>query len=58
MCIRDRIMIIESMPERLMVKDTDLGKQNDEKIADLKNLIAAFRKGTIKERTTAEDMDY
>jgi fructose-1,6-bisphosphatase-3 len=53
-----KIMIIELMPERLMVKDTDLGKQNDEKIADLKNLLAAFRKGTIKERTTAEDMVY
>lgn len=53
-----KIKIIEQMPERLMVKDTDLGKANDEKIADLKKLIAAFRKGTIKERTTAEQTDY
>jgi len=49
-----KIRIIESMPQRLMEKDTDLGLAYAEKIEDLKQLIQAFRLGTIKENRTIE----
>lgn len=44
-----KIRIIEAMPQRLMVRDTDIGKQNQERIDDLTALMHAYRTGTIKE---------
>lgn len=44
------IHIIEKMPRRLQVKDTDEGKEIADLIQDLKNLIEAYRRGVIKER--------
>ncbi len=41
--------IFETVANRLCVKDTDEGKKLVEKICDLKMLLAAYRKGLIKE---------
>ncbi|MGI6545758.1 MAG: fructose-1,6-bisphosphatase [Fastidiosipilaceae bacterium] len=43
------ISIVEEMPHRLQVKDTDEGKEIMELIKDLKQLIEAYRTGVIKE---------
>ena len=43
------IQIVEVMPRRLKVSDTDEGSMIKERIKDLKMLIQAFRNGTIKE---------
>ena len=45
-----RVYIVEKMKNRVMVGDTDLGKQLAERISDLKELVAAFRDGIIKEK--------
>ena len=42
--------IIEMTGRRIMVKDTDMGKQLRIEIADLENLLRAYRKGLIKEK--------
>lgn len=44
-----RVVIVEQMKERIRVADTDKGKELAEAIADLKELVAAYRKGEIKE---------
>jgi fructose-1,6-bisphosphatase-3 len=41
---------IETNPKRKRVKDTDIGKEIKLQIDDLKLLLAAYRKGLIKER--------
>ena len=41
---------MEKMQKRVMVADTDTGKMLAEKIADLKELVAAYRGGIIKEK--------
>ena len=38
------------MTSRVMVADTDKGQELKEQIEDLKELVAAYREGTIKER--------
>ena len=43
------ISIVEEMPHRLQVKDTDEGKEIMERIKDIKQLIEAYRTGVIKE---------
>lgn len=43
-------MILERSPNRLMVKDTDKGKEILKHIGQLKELLIAYRKGDIKER--------
>jgi fructose-1,6-bisphosphatase-3 len=48
--IRSTTQIIEMTGRRIMVKDTDMGKQLRIEIADLENLLRAFRKGLIKEK--------
>ena len=40
---------VETMPERLLIVDTDQGAVLVEKVRDLKNLIEAFKEGQIKE---------
>ena len=38
------------MKNRIMVADTDTGKELAAKIADLKELVAAYRGGILKEK--------
>ena len=47
-----KVSIVENMKQRVMVADTDKGKELAVMIGDLKELVAAFRRGEIKE---AED---
>ena len=41
---------MEKMQSRVMVGDTDLGKELGERIEDLKELVAAYRDGVLKEK--------
>ena len=41
---------VETMPERLLILDTDQGAELVEKVDDLKDLLEAFRTGVIKEK--------
>jgi fructose-1,6-bisphosphatase-3 len=43
--------VIETMPVRLRVRDTDLGRELLERIRRLQSLLEAFRIGLVKERT-------
>ncbi len=45
-----RVRVVEAMKRRVMVADTDKGKELKAQIADLQELTAAYREGTIKER--------
>ena len=45
-----KVTIVENMQKRVMVADTDTGKMLSEKISDLKELLAAYRGGIIKEK--------
>ncbi len=47
--ISDRVFI-ETNAKRKRVKDTDIGIELQEQISDLKMLLAAYRKGLIKEK--------
>ena len=42
-------MIVENFPHRHLVADTDDGKLIQEQIADLKELLYAYRQGIIRE---------
>lgn len=44
-----RISVVETMDERLLMKDTDMGKEYLQTIRDLQELLAAYRKGLLKE---------
>lgn len=45
-----KVYIVEKMKNRVMVGDTDLGKELSGRISDLKELVLAFREGIIKEK--------
>lgn len=45
-----RVSIVEKMQNRIMVADTDVGKELSGRIEDLKELVAAYRKGILKEK--------
>ncbi|MDB1979589.1 fructose-1,6-bisphosphatase [[Clostridium] symbiosum] len=45
-----KVSIVEKMRKRIMVADTDDGKELARRIEDLKELVAAHRKGALKER--------
>ena len=45
-----RVSVVEKVKSRMMVADTDKGKELKLQIADLKELVAAYREGIIKER--------
>ncbi|MDO5551123.1 MAG: fructose-1,6-bisphosphatase [Lachnospiraceae bacterium] len=45
-----RVAIVEKMKKRVMVADTDKGAELASQIDDLKQLVEAYRKGTLKER--------
>lgn len=42
--------IVENLPERLLIIDTDQGKELVGKVEDLRSLIQAFKNGEIKEK--------
>jgi fructose-1,6-bisphosphatase-3 len=46
--------ILETNSNRIRVIDTDQGKQTQERIAELKALVSAYRNGLIKENSTEE----
>jgi fructose-1,6-bisphosphatase-3 len=45
-----RVSVVENMKRRVMVADTDKGTELAGRIEDLKELVAAYREGIIKER--------
>ena len=45
-----KVYIVEKMKNRWMVADTDLGKEIASRVEDLKELVAAYRRGDIKEK--------
>ena len=45
-----KVTIVEKMKSRVMVGDTDLGKELEERIRDLKELVSAYREGVLKEK--------
>lgn len=45
-----KVTIVEKMKRRVMVADTDTGKELGVRIEDLKELVAAYRGGVLKER--------
>ena len=45
-----KVTIVEKMKSRVMVGDTDLGQELAERIADLKELVSAYREGILKEK--------
>ena len=45
-----KVYITENVPKRVRVADTDLGKELAERIVDLKELVAAYRAGELKEK--------
>lgn len=48
--IKYDIMVSEKNIERKLVADTDIGKELQEEVNDLKLLLNAYREGKIKER--------
>ena len=44
------ITIVNNMPKRVLVGDTDLGKELKREKDELSELVAAYRKGTMKEK--------
>lgn len=45
-----KVCIVEKMQNRIMVADTDVGKELKSRIEDLKELVAAYREGALKEK--------
>lgn len=45
-----KVSVVEKLKTRVMVADTDKGQELKEQISDLKELVAAYREGAIKER--------
>ncbi len=45
-----RVSIVEKMKKRVMVADTDRGMELRGRVKDLKELVAAYRRGDIKEQ--------
>jgi fructose-1,6-bisphosphatase-3 len=46
-----KVTVVEKMPKRVNIADTDLGREIDEKLNDLNTLLQAYRNGEIHERT-------
>lgn len=46
-----KVQIVEKMTNRMMVVDTDLGVELKGRIEDLKELVTAYRRGLLKEKT-------
>lgn len=50
------IQLVERFDRRMNISDTDKGAEIAEQIEDLKNLLAAYRSGTIKEHSSPKTM--
>ena len=50
--IKSTIQLVEMADHRMMVKDTDIGKELQQQIKDLQRLLIAYRTGDIKERSS------
>ena len=50
--IKSTTQLVELSTQRMMVKDTDKGRELKVQIEDLKKLLVAYRTGIIKERTS------
>ncbi len=48
--IHSDTVLVEQVPRRRSVADTDIGKEIEESIIDLTNLLSAYRDGTIREK--------
>ena len=48
--IHNRIQLTDFASNRMLIRDTDMGKQLQGQIADLQLLLDAYRTGRIKER--------
>ena len=48
--IHSETMVVERVSRRRSVADTDAGKEIEESIIDLSNLLSAYRDGTIREK--------
>lgn len=44
------VKTVEVLPERMMVIDTDQGRELTEQVENMKSLVEAYRKGILKER--------
>ena len=44
------ITIVNNMPKRMLVGDTDLGQELRRERDELSELVSAYRKGTMKEK--------
>ncbi len=44
------VQVVEKLPDRANISDTDKGRELLEQIEDIKELLTAYRKGEIKER--------
>ena len=44
------VTITEEMVQRVMISDTDEGRELEQKISDLKELMEAYRNGTLSEK--------
>ena len=49
--IKSSTQIVEMSTQRMMVKDTDRGRELRAKVEDLKKLLVAYRIGLIKEKS-------
>lgn len=47
---KPELEITERMPRRLLVRDTDAGRELEEEICDLRMLLAAYEEGRVKEK--------
>lgn len=48
--IHSEIMVVERVMDRILVGDTDVGRELREQVADLERLLAAYRSGEIIEK--------
>ncbi len=48
--IHSDTVLVEQVSRRRSVADTDIGKDIEESIVDLTNLLSAYRDGTIREK--------
>ena len=48
--IKSNTFLVEFNSQRLLVRDTDKGRELSKQIAELKQLLAAYRQGIVKER--------
>ena len=50
--INSHTFIVENLPRRLLIADTDLGEEMAHRIEELKELLAAYRSGKIRTDST------